>query len=142
MKTVYQAQVTSSGGRSGHVKSADGVIDFDTALPKEMGGKGGAPNPELLFAAGYASCFENAILHIARGHKLNPGKTSVDAKVGIGPNESGGFILAVTLDIHLPELEQAVAQKIMEEAHQVCPYSNATRGNIDVQISLVEFKNA
>jgi osmotically inducible protein OsmC len=142
MKTLYEAQVTSSGGRSGHVKSADGVIDFDTALPKEMGGKGGAPNPELLFAAGYASCFENAIIHIARGQKLNPGQTSVDAKVRIGPNEDGGFVLAVSLNVHLPDLEQAAAQKMMEEAHRVCPYSNATRGNIDVQLSLVEFKNA
>ena len=142
MKTLYQAQVTSTGGRSGHVRSADGIIDFDIALPKEMGGKGGAPNPELLFAAGYAACFENALLHMARGLKLNPGHTAVEAKVGVGQDDSGAFLLTAELDVYLPDLECSIAQKLMEEAHKVCPYSNATRGNIDVKLKLAEAKNA
>ena len=141
MKTIYQAQVTSTGGRNGHVKSADGIIDFNIALPKEMGGKGDAPNPELLFAAGYAACFENALLHIARGQKINPGRTTVEAKVGVSQDESGGFVLTAELDVYLPDLEAHVAQKLMEDAHRVCPYSNATRGNIDVKLKLAEAQN-
>ena len=141
MKTIYQAQVTSTGGRNGHVKSADGIIDFNIALPKEMGGKGDAPNPELLFAAGYAACFENALLHIARGQKINPGRTTVEAKVGVGQDESGVFVLTAELDVYLPDLEAPVAQKLMEDAHRVCPYSNATRGNIDVKLKLAEAQN-
>lgn len=137
MKTIYQAQVTSSGGRDGHVKSSDGLIDFAVSIPKEMGGKGTATNPEQLFAAGYAACFENALIHIARGKKMNPGKTSVDARVSIGMNGSGGFTLAVELDVHLPDLERSVAGQIVEEAHKVCPYSNATRGNVEVSLKLV-----
>lgn len=137
MKAIYQAQVTSSGGRDGHVKSSDGLIDFAVSVPKEMGGKGTATNPEQLFAAGYAACFENALIYIARAKKLNPGKTAVDAKVSIGPNAGGGFALAVELDIHLPDLERGIAGEIVEEAHKICPYSNATRGNIEVSLKLV-----
>ena len=120
MKTLYQAQVTSIGGRSGHINSADGIIDFDIALPKEMGGKGGAPNPELLFAAGYAAFFESALMHLARGQKLNPGHTAVEARVGVGQDESGAFVLTAELDVFIPDLEHSVAQKLMEDAHQVC----------------------
>jgi Ohr subfamily peroxiredoxin len=137
MKAIYQAQVTSSGGRDGHVRSSDGLIDFAVSIPKEMGGKGTATNPEQLFAAGYAACFENALIHIARGKKMNPGKTSVDARVSIGMNGSGGFTLAVELDVHLPDLERSIAGQIVEEAHKVCPYSNATRGNVEVSLKLV-----
>lgn len=138
MKALYQAHVTSEGGRAGHVRSSDGLIDFNVAMPKELGGPGSATNPEQLFAAGYAACFENAILHIARSQKLNPGKTAVDATVSLLPNGSGGFALAVKLDVRLKDLEKATAEKIVEEAHKICPYSNATRGNIEVALSLVE----
>lgn len=138
MKILYQATATASGGRDGTVKSSDGVLDLKLAIPKEMGGPGGAvPNPEMLFAAGYAACFDSALQHLARQKKLKPGATQVQATVGIGANERGGFALAVTLEATIPDLPRDEAQALLEAAHQVCPYSNAVRGNVPVELKLV-----
>ncbi len=139
MNAIYKAQVTSSGGRAGHIKSADGLLDMDVALPKELGGKGGATNPEQLFAAGYAACFENALLHIGRQQKTKIGQTSVTATVSLGHAASGGFELSVVLEIRLPDTPKVQAEGLVEAAHKICPYSNATRGNIPVELKLVEF---
>jgi Ohr subfamily peroxiredoxin len=137
MQVLYTADVTAAGdGRDGHVASSDGIIDFNVAVPKEMGGAGGATNPEQLFAAGFAACYHSALRLVARRAKVSIEGTTVNAKVGIGPNGSGGFGLAVTLTVTLPGTEPAAAQRLADAAHQVCPYSNATRGNIDVQIDV------
>lgn len=138
MKILYQATATASGGRDGTVKSSNGVLDLKLAIPKEMGGPGGAvPNPEMLFAAGYAACFDSALQHVARQQKLKPGATQVQATVGIGANEAGGFALAVTLEVTIPDLPRDEARALLEAAHQVCPYSNAVRGNVTVELKLV-----
>jgi len=137
MKTIYSTKALSSGGRDGSVKTADGLLDLKLALPKELGGKGGAVNPEQLFAAGYAACFENALIFIARGQKLNPGKTGVAATVSLLDNGSGGFDLAVKLEVSLPDLQKSDAENLIQAAHKVCPYSNAIRNNIEVSLSLV-----
>ena len=138
MAILYTATATATGGREGHAKSSDGNLDVTLTIPKEMGGPGGAgTNPEQLFAAGYAACFESALRYIARSQKIEITQASVTAQVGIGPSETGpGFGLAVHLSISLPDLDPAVAQKLIEEAHQVCPYSNATRNNIPVELTL------
>jgi Ohr subfamily peroxiredoxin len=134
---VYTAEALSTGhGRDGHVRTSDGAVDTDVAIPKEMGGPGGAPNPEELFAAGYAACFHSALRGVAGAAKVRLGEgTSVASTVGIGPNGAGGFGLVVGLTAHLPGLEQAEAEKLVEQAHQVCPYSNATRGNVEVTLT-------
>lgn len=139
MSSLYTAVATATGGRNGHTKSSDGVIDFETSIPKSMGGPGkeGATNPEQLFAAGYAACFCSAVEFVARMQKLDAGGTSVTADVGIGAKEGGGFELAVTLEVHIPALDADAAHKLVEAAHQVCPYSNATRGNIPVELKIV-----
>ncbi len=135
MKVLYTAEATAVGGREGRVRSTDGAISLDLAIPKELGGPGGvATNPEQLFAAGYAACFENAVRHAARRKKLRVGQASVTARVGIGPDGSGGFGLAVELHVRLPELEADEAGEVVAAAHRVCPYSNAVRGNVDVQV--------
>ncbi len=136
MKTLYEAVVTSSGGRDGYVKSSDGLIDFPVRMPKELGGKGGATNPEQLFAAGYSACFENAILHVARGMKIQIKESKVTATVGLSQRPEGGFQLSAKLVAELPQTDRATAEKLLAEAHRICPYSNATRGNVDVQVSL------
>jgi Ohr subfamily peroxiredoxin len=138
MKILYTASATATGdGRDGKVRSSDGRIDFQLATPVELGGAGGATNPEQLFAAGYASCFHNALRRVARTAQSDVEGSQVTAEVGIGPTGGGTFGLAVTLRIALPLVPAEVAQKLVERAHQVCPYSNATRGNIDVQLVLV-----
>lgn len=138
MKKLYTAKATATGGREGRTKSDDGVLDFKIEIPKEMGGKGGAyTNPEQLFAAGYAACFDSALNHVARSQKIKLKGTKVNASVSIGKNDSDGFSLAVDLAISIPEIEREAAQKLLESAHQVCPYSNATRGNIEVNLSLI-----
>lgn len=138
MKAMYEAFVTSEGGRNGHVKSSDGFIDLKTTTPKEMGGAGNATNPEQLFGAAYAACFESALQLVAQ-KKNKPLKASkVVAKVQIGPNTMGGFQLAVLLEVYLPGYGMDEGQILMELAHKVCPYSNATRNNIDVGLILVE----
>jgi osmotically inducible protein OsmC len=135
MKTLYTAEATAVGGREGRVRSSDGALDHDLAIPKELGGPGGiATNPEQLFAAGFAACFENAVRLAGRRNKTPVGQASVTARVGIGPNSSGGFELSVELQVRLPDLDSDVAEQIVADAHQVCPYSNAVRGNVDVQV--------
>ncbi len=138
MSILYTASATATGdGRNGHVRSSDGVLDFDLAVPKEMGGPGGAaPNPEELFAAGYAACFHGALKAVARSKKITLTDTAITVDVGIGPNGQGGFQLQATIEAELPGLEEGVAQELLEAAHQVCPYSNATRGNIEVNLNL------
>lgn len=132
MKALYTAIVTATGGREGKIRSNDGMIDLDVQMPKEMGGRGGATNPEQLFAAGYAACFDSALNLVLRQSRLRSDSTSVTAEVSIGANDNGGFELAVKLLVNIKGLEPQIAQEVLEKAHQVCPYSNATRGNIEV----------
>jgi Ohr subfamily peroxiredoxin len=137
VKTLYTAEALATGaGRAGHVRSSDGNIDMDLAIPESMGGPGGGANPEELFAAGYAACFHSALQAVARKAKAELGDSTVGAKVGIGPNDLGGFQLEVTLEVVIPDLPHDEAEKLVEQAHQVCPYSNATRGNIEVTLSV------
>ncbi|MCF7549874.1 organic hydroperoxide resistance protein [Pseudonocardia sp. WMMC193] len=126
--------MSTGDGRNGHVRSSDGQIDQDLAIPKEMGGAGGATNPEQLFAAGYAACFHSALKLVAGQQKAPVTDSSVSAEVGIGPNDAGGFALSVALYVELAGVDQATADQLVEAAHQVCPYSNATRGNIPVTL--------
>ncbi|GAB3018242.1 organic hydroperoxide resistance protein [Spirosoma pulveris] len=137
IQPLYTAHATATGGRDGHVTSSDNVLDLDVRVPREMGGAGGAyTNPEQLFAAGYAACFDSALNLVIRMGKVKTGTTSVTADVSIGKLEAGGFGLAVTLDVNVPGVEQALAEELVGKAHQVCPYSNATRGNIDVTLTV------
>ncbi|WP_313818560.1 organic hydroperoxide resistance protein [Citricoccus sp.] len=139
MKTVYTAEaLATGGGRDGRTQTADGSISLDLATPQEMGGTGNGANPEQLFAAGYAACFHSALQLVARQAKKDLGESSVGARVGIGPNDAGGFGLEVTLEVVIPALPEHEAQKLADQAHQVCPYSNATRGNIDVTVNVVQ----
>jgi len=138
MSTLYSTAVTAIGGRNGTVKSADGLLDLRLAMPGSLGGKGDATNPEQLFAAGYAACFGNAVIHVTRNQEqtIKDEDVEVTATVGLGPNDSGGFTLSVTLQVTLTGVDQAAAEAIVAQAHEVCPYSNATRGNIDVALSV------
>ncbi len=137
MSKLYTAVATATGGRNGKVESSDGVLNLEVRIPKEMGGSGGAfTNPEQLFAAGYAACFDSALNFVAMQQKTKI-TSSVTADVGIGPNGSGGFSLAVKLRAKIAGVERNIAQQLLETAHKVCPYSNATRGNIPVEIELV-----
>jgi osmotically inducible protein OsmC len=138
VKILYTATATATGdGREGKVRSSDGRLDLELAVPAEMGGAGGATNPEQLFAAGYAACFHNALRRVARTAGAEVEGSQVTAEVGIGPAGGGTFGLAVTLRIALPLVAPELAEKLAARAHEVCPYSNATRGNIDVQLELV-----
>lgn len=135
MKPFYTAVVTSTGGRTGHVESSDGALDLNLAHAPTDGSPAKLTNPEQLFAAGYAACFAGAMEHVARQQKIDLGEVKILSKVGIGPNDSGGFELAVDFDITVPNVDQATAEKIVAEGHRVCPYSNATRGNIPVNLT-------
>lgn len=139
MKTLYQTSVTVTGGRNGSVKSEDGILELEVRMPKELGGaEQGYTNPEQLFAAGYASCFDSALNLIIGREKVKPESPStVKATVSLHPDEKGGFKLGVTLSVHIPGIESSQAHQLVEKAHAVCPYSNATRGNIDVQLEVV-----
>ena len=135
-KVLYTAHAKATGGREGRAVSSDNLLDVKLAPPKELGGMGGATNPEQLFAAGYAACFMGAVKHVAGAQKLTvPADASIDSSVGIGPIPAG-FGIEVKLVVNLPGMDRDVAQKLIEAAHQVCPYSNATRGNIEVDLSL------
>lgn len=137
MTSIYTATALATGdGRNGRIESSDGVLTVDVRTPKEMGGAGGATNPEQLFAAGYAACFHSALRVVAQRSGADVTDSEVVADVSIGQNGSGGFGLAVGLEITLPHVEAEAAQQLVEQAHQVCPYSNATRGNIDVTLSV------
>jgi lipoyl-dependent peroxiredoxin len=135
-KTLYTAEAHVTGGRDkGHGKTSDGVLEVDLRLPAEMGGQGGGTNPEQLFAVGYAACFEGAIGAVARRAKLETGDAVIDSKVSLHPNEARGFDLSVQLDVTLPSVDAEQAAELVKAAHQVCPYSNATRGNIPVTLT-------
>lgn len=137
MKTLYEAHASATGGRNGRVATDDGIIDLQLALPKGLGGAGGiAANPEQLFACGYAACFDSALNFIAMQRKIKLTGTRVDATVGIGPNDADGFALAVKLQVALPGVPREQAQALLEHAHEVCPYSNAVRGNVNVELIL------
>ncbi len=138
MKVLYTATATASGGREGRVRSSDGILDLELSMPKELGGSGrAATNPEQLFAAGYAACFENALLRAAREAKTPIEGSEVTAAVGIGRKEETRFALTVALTVKIPHLDHAQAEKLVNQAHdEICPYSNATRGNVDVSVTL------
>ncbi|WP_425915601.1 organic hydroperoxide resistance protein [Acinetobacter sp. TSRC1-2] len=136
-KAVYTAKAKATGGRDGRATSSDEILDVKLAVPKEMGGAGGGTNPEQLFAAGYSACFLGAMKFVANRDKLNISKDAyIEGEVGIGPIPTG-FGIEVTLNIHLEGMDQAEAQKLVDAAHIVCPYSNATRGNIDVTRNVI-----
>lgn len=138
MESIYVASAISTGdGRNGHVTTADGLLDVDLKVPTEMGGPGGGLNPELLFAAGYAACFHNALRRIAKGEGYTLEDDSVTAEVGVDRQESGGLVLSARLRVEVPGVPRDVAEKVTAAAHQMCPYSNATRGNMDVEIEVV-----
>ncbi|MGH8381152.1 organic hydroperoxide resistance protein [Pseudomonas sp.] len=134
---LYIAEAKSTGGRDGSSRSSDGKLEVKLSTPKELGGAGGeGTNPEQMFAAGYSACFIGALKFVAgQQKKALPDASSITAKVGIG-QIPGGFGLDIDLNINLPGLEQAEAQKLVDAAHQVCPYSNATRGNVDVRLNV------
>jgi lipoyl-dependent peroxiredoxin len=139
MDALYTAEALATGaGRDGRVVTADGSLAFDLAIPKAMGGSGDGANPEQLFAAGYAACFHSALQAVARTQKVAIADTSVGARVHIGSNGQGGFGLAVELEVVIPDLPHDEAQALADAAHQVCPYSNATRGNIEVTITVAD----
>jgi osmotically inducible protein OsmC len=137
MKTLYTADATATGGRNGHVKSSNGVLDVEVRMPKALGGANDDyTNPEQLFAAGYAACFDSALNLVIKQEKVTAGDTTVTAKVSIGQNDAGGFGLAVELDVNVKEIELDKANELVAKAHQVCPYSNATRGNVEVKLTV------
>jgi Ohr subfamily peroxiredoxin len=132
-KRLYTAHATATAGREGRAATDDGKLDLALAPPKELGGNGNGTNPEQLFAAGYAACFGSAVMHVARAQKLNAGPVSITANVSIGP-KGQGFGLQVELVAKLPELPREQAEALVHAAHQVCPYSNASRNNIVVDV--------
>lgn len=135
MNPLYTAEaLATGGGRNGHVLTPDGRVDLALAVPQSMGGSGNGANPEQLFAAGYAACFHSALQMAARERKLSIEGSSVGARVHLGPTAGGGFGLDVTLEVVLPDVDPGIARELAARAHEVCPYSNATRGNIEVDI--------
>jgi lipoyl-dependent peroxiredoxin len=138
MTTVlYTAEATAWGGRDGRVASSDGTLDVAVKPPKELGGPGGATNPEQLFAAGWAACFHSALKLVARREKLDADESAVTARIGLVMNDQGGFTVIAELEAEIAGIDKDQAEKLVETAHSVCPYSNATRGNIDVTLSVV-----
>jgi lipoyl-dependent peroxiredoxin len=136
-KTIYTAQATVTGGRTeGHGRSSDGALDVQLRAPAESGGPGGGTNPEQLFAVGYAACFEGAIGAVARRERTDVGDVSIDSRVSLVTTENRAYTVAVELHVSLPQItDPEQAERIVAAAHQVCPYSNATRGNIDVSLT-------
>jgi lipoyl-dependent peroxiredoxin len=139
MKALYTAEALTTGdGRDGHARSSDGKVDLQLAIPKEMGGSGDGTNPEQLFAIGYAACSHSALRLVGRQEKADVSDSAVGARVSIGQLDSGGFGLAVVLEVTLPNVDHATALRLTEKAHEVCPYSNATRGNVDVDLVVTD----
>ena len=137
---LYIAVATATAGRDGHVETSDGTLKFDLSVPKEMGGAGkpGTTNPEQLFACGYAACFAGAVAFAGSQRKLQARNVQVTSRVTIGKGDDGGFMLAVELQVHLPDVDRSQAEELVHEAHnKVCPYSKATRNNVDVKLTLV-----
>ena len=139
-RVLYTAEAQVTGGRQhGHGRTSDGVLEVDLRTPTEMGGEGGGTNPEQLFAIGYAACFESALGGAARRQRVDPGDVSIDSKVMLRPTRERGYELAVELDVTLPSIEERDrAVELVRAAHQICPYSNATRGNIDLKLTANE----
>jgi lipoyl-dependent peroxiredoxin len=139
MNALYTTKVTAIGGRHGQIRSEDGLLDMKLALPRQLGGKGDATNPETLFAGGYAACFENALLRVSRdaGLRFADGDVEVTAEIGLSRNDSGGFVLSAALAVTVSGVDQKKAQELVESAHKICPYSNAIRGNVDVGITVL-----
>ena len=139
VEVKYSTSATATGGRDGHAKTEDGALDVTLSTPKELGGGGGpGNNPEQLFAAGYSACFLGAIKAVAaKGGPKVPNDASVTATVGMGPRSEGGFGIDVALSVSLPGIPREEAEQLVEKAHQVCPYSNATRNNVPVRLSVV-----
>jgi Ohr subfamily peroxiredoxin len=139
MNIMYTAEATATGGREGHARTSDGNLEVTLVPPAELGGSGGpGTNPEQLFAAGYAACFHSALKLVARRMKADTADSSVTARVGLGADGNGGFGLSVELLVDLPNVEPEHAQALVAKAHEVCPYSNATRGNIPVVLTVAE----
>jgi osmotically inducible protein OsmC len=137
MATLYTAEATATGdGRNGRTRTSDGALDLGLAVPTEMGGQGGGNNPEQLFAAGYAACFHGALRLVAKRAGARIDDSSVTARVGIGPNDGGGYGLSVGLAVHIPGVDREQAQELTEQADQVCPYSNAVRGNVRIDLQV------
>ena len=138
MSTLYSTKVTATGGRHGHIRSEDGLLDMKLALPRELGGKGDSTNPETLFAGGYAACFENALLRVSRekGLRIADSDVEVIAENGLSRNDSGKFVLSAALAVSVTGVDQETAEGLAESAHKICPYSNAIRGNVEVVITV------
>ena len=136
MAHLYTANAEVSGGRNGHGRTDDGALDVNLRRPTDMGGEGGATNPEQLFAVGYGACFEGALATVARRRRIDTGTTRIDSLVELHSNDDGTFRIEVALDVTIPAVHDTdLAHSLVEEAHQVCPYSNALRGNVDVALS-------
>jgi Ohr subfamily peroxiredoxin len=135
---MYSTRVTATGGRSGSIRSDDGLLDLTLALPRTLGGKGEATNPEQLFAGGYAACFENALLHVCRKarRKCTDEDVEVVAEIGLSRNGSDAFVLSAALAVSIAGVDLKTAEQLVEGAHAICPYSNAIKGNVDVQIAV------
>ena len=137
MKTLYTTTAVATGdGRNGHVQTTDGLLDADVRMPAELGGPGGATNPEQLFAAGYAACFHSALKLVAGADGVDAADSEVVADVSLGAHDNGAFGLSVALEVTIPGAAREVAEKVVARAHEVCPYSNATRGNIEVVVTV------
>jgi Ohr subfamily peroxiredoxin len=135
-RVLYTAEAHVTGGRiQGHGRTSDGALEVDLRIPEELGGEGGGTNPEELFAVGYAACFESAIGAVARRRKLEAGDVEIDSKVTLSPTEDRGFQVGVELDVTLPSVEEDEASELVRAAEKVCPYSNATRGNVDLKLT-------
>jgi Ohr subfamily peroxiredoxin len=142
---LYSTKVAATGGRNGSIRSDDGLLDLNLALPRTLGGKGDATNPEQLFAGGYAACFENALLRVSREarHHFADDDVEVVADIGLSRNDSGGFVLSAALAVTIAGVDQETAGQLVQGAHAICPYSNAIKGNVDVQIAVsVRLKGA
>ncbi len=135
---LYSTKVVTSGGRHGMIRSEDGLLDLRLALPKSLGGRGDATNPEQLFGGGYGACFENALFHVARdaGHKFADDDIEVVAEISLDKNAEGSFVLSAALAVTIAGVDLETAQKLVDGAHHICPYSNAIRGNVDVKTSV------
>ncbi|WP_082661693.1 organic hydroperoxide resistance protein [Terracidiphilus gabretensis] len=139
MAPLYSTKVTAVGGRHGSIRSEDGLLDLKLAMPKVLGGSGGATNPEQLFAAGYSACFENAVLRVSREarHHFSDDQVEVVAEIGLNRNDQGNFVLSASLAVTLVGVDQATGEEFVHRAHQICPYSNAIRGNVEVTTSVI-----
>jgi lipoyl-dependent peroxiredoxin len=138
LSALYSAKVTATGGRHGSIRSDDGLLMLNLALPKSLGGPGGATNPEQLFAGGYAACFENALLRVSReaGHRFADGDVEVVAEIGLSRNDADAFVLSAAIAVTIAGVDEPTAQSLVKDAHAICPYSNAIRGNVDVAITV------